>query len=87
MSEFGKVGTVEYAESFIAYFARFAKTEALFEPELAAATAIVGLMRSCTPMDDEIARLLKGVDATSHYDGTGWHGFKGAVRAWLEARK
>ena len=82
--------TVEYAESFLTYFSRFANEDAMFEPELVIATRVVALMRreggTAAGCLDEIVREMRSIDQIPHYDGSGWHGFKNAVRWWLEER-
>jgi hypothetical protein len=78
-----------YAESFIAYFEEHSASDSSFIAERDTATTVVQLMRSHSPANpgcDEIVRLMKSIDAVDHYDGSGWHGFKNAVRWWLEDR-
>jgi hypothetical protein len=44
------------------------------------------MMSDPAPDLEAIVYEMREVDALDHYDGSGWHGFKAAVRAWLEAR-
>jgi hypothetical protein len=80
-----EIGTVEYAASFVEYFSNQAKTEASFRPELETAERVVALMSHGEPDLAAIVREMRRIEGAPHYDGTGWHGFKSAVRAWLEA--
>lgn len=85
----GKVGTLEYAESFLSYFSRYAQSDPLFEPELKTATRVVELMRLEPASHErlaEIAHAMRAIDQVSHYDGSGWHGFRTAVHSWLAER-
>jgi hypothetical protein len=82
----GVIGTVEYAASFLAYFAIHAKSEVLFRPELETAGRVVALMRNREPDLAAIVREMRRIEESRHYDGTGWHGFKRAVQTWLEDR-
>ena len=82
----GVTNTVEYAASFLPYFSNQAKTEARFRPEFDTAERVVTLMRHREPDLAAIVREMRRIEESPHYDGTGWHGFKNAVRSWLEAR-
>ena len=83
------IGSIEYAESFIAYFETHSADEALFAPEATVAKEVVALMRA-QPLTREaietVWRLMVDVDRVAHYDGTGWHGFRNAVQAWLSLK-
>jgi hypothetical protein len=86
MSSDNVIGTVEYAATFLSYFANQAKTDVLFRPESETAERVVALMRHREPDLAAIVRDMRLIEESRHYDGTGWYGFKGAVRRWLEAR-
>src|SRR2546428_8120587 len=79
-------GTIEYAESFVSYFDSHSRTEPLFLPELEVATHVIRLMKKDdrTAAVTEIATLMSSLDSRPHYDGTGWYGFRHAVRCRLE---
>ena len=81
-----RIGTVEYAASFLPYFSNQAKTEASFRLEMETAERVVALMCHREPDLAAIVREMREIEAARHYNGTGWHGFKTAVRTWLEAR-
>ncbi len=82
-------GTIEYAESFVSYFDSHSRTEPLFLPELEVATHVIRLMKKDdrTAAATEIATLMSSLDSRPHYDGTGWYGFRHAVRCWLDAHQ
>jgi len=83
-------GDIEYAESFVAYFEAQAANDASFGPEARVARQVIARMRATpiTPSDVEnIERLMVDIERADHYDGSGWHGFKSAVNAWLELRR
>ena len=85
----GKRRWVDQAASYVSYFSHHADRQALFVPELEAARRIVALMRKDPPDAadaEQIVRELGAVDEQPHYDGSGWHGFRNAVRWWLEGR-
>ena len=82
-------GTIEYAESFVSYLDSHSRTEPLFLPELEVATHVIRLMKKDdrTAAVTEIATLMSSLDSRPHYDGTGWYGFRHAVRCWLDAHQ
>jgi len=84
-----KVGSIEYAESFIGYFEWHSEHEALFIPEATVANEVVALMWT-QPLTREameaVWRLMVDIDRIAHYDGTGWYGFRSAVDAWLSLK-
>jgi len=82
-------GTIEYAESFVSYFDSHSRTEPLFLPALEVATHVIRLMKKDdrTAAATEIATLMSSLDSRPHYDGTGWYGFRHAVRCWLDAHQ
>lgn len=85
-SEFGSLG---HAESFLVYFANHAEHEPLFIPEHEVASKIIAVMREAGPTDCPDVRirgLVESLEARKHYNGSGWHGFKNAVRAWIQGR-
>jgi DNA-binding NtrC family response regulator len=80
-------GTIEDIESFVSYFESCSRTEPLFLPELEVATQVIRLMKQKDRPGaaTEIVTLMSSLDRRPHYDGTGWYGFCGAVRCWLDA--
>jgi len=43
-------------------------------------------MKSATPATPHTSEVIEAMNAISqvfHYDGTGWHGFRNVVKAWL----
>jgi hypothetical protein len=71
------------------YFARFAKEEPSFLPELRVANEVLLLIEDGSvgePNCVGVERALAGVDE-NHYDGSGWHGFNNAVQLWLETAR
>jgi hypothetical protein len=80
---------VAYAASFIDYFETQSESDPSFIPERDMASKVVHLMRThspARPASREIVDLMKAIDSVHHYDGSGWHGFKNAVRWWLAER-
>ena len=78
-----------YAESFIGYFKRNIGSSSSFRIEAEVAEAVVGVMKKQTHTGDDIRAIkehMRNIEKEEHYDGSGWHGFKNAVRWWLEAR-
>jgi hypothetical protein len=85
----GKRRWVDEAASYLSYFAEHAKTQPLFVPEHDAAGRILALMRKEPHAAEDVEKIrheLGAVDQEPHYDGSGWHGFRNAVRWWLEER-
>ena len=84
-----KVGSIEYAESFIGYFEWHSDIQPLFIPEATVANEVVALMRT-QPLTREaieaVWRLMVDIDRIAHYNGTMWYGFRSAVQAWLDLK-
>ena len=82
------IGTIEHAAGYVPYFERHAAHAPLFAPEAAVAGAVIALMRACPFLPearDNVLRLRAQIERVEHYDGSGWHGFRNAVRAWMDA--
>ena len=59
-----------------------------FAIEAEVAEAVVGLMKKQAVSQNDLRLIedkMRNIEAEEHYDGSGWHGFKHAVKMWLEA--
>ncbi len=82
--------SIEYAQALSTDFGYFAATEPRFEPELETSKAILELMRVRPQSEAILVRIetmIREIDDRDHYNGSGWHGFKGCVADWVRERR
>jgi len=79
-----------HIESLVAHFEYHSHTEPLFLPEHRVASQILPLVKAHTPSAADlhtIEALCDSLDGVRHYDGAGWHDFRGSIGYWIELQR
>ena len=79
-----------HTESLVGYFEHHSLTEPLFLPEHRVASQILPLVKAHTPSAADlhtIEVLCDSLDGVRHYDGAGWHDFRGSIHYWIELQR